>query len=162
MRCDERYFDPLPGTEFPDKDEKDDQSERMVVFTSSDEGKTWLNRQDVGTYGEMYPSIIKLQDGRLLLTYTVRALNSRKGVRAVFGYEDEGGLHFDFENDMIIIEAKSPANAYSGGGFGNTIQLADGTLVTPYTYADPGHSTEDDIGGSRLEVVQWKLPTRSG
>jgi len=124
-----------------------------VVFQSTDEGRTWSNKKDLGTYGEMYPSILKLQDGRLLLTYTVRALSPRIGVRAALGYEDENGLHFDFENDVIIIEAKSPEGAYSGGGFGNTVQNADGTLVTPYTYTD----------GKNLhaEVARWKLPPQS-
>ncbi len=152
MRVDERYFDPLPGTELPDKEAKDDQSERMVMFESTDQGKTWGNRKDLGTYGEMYPSIIKLQDGRLLFTYTVRALSPRIGVRAVLGYEDEDGLHFDFEHDQIIIESKSPEGAYSGGGFGNTVQTADGTLVTPYTYTDGKHL--------HAELARWKLPPK--
>lgn len=159
MRVDERYYDPLPGTEYPDEEEKTDQSERMVMYESTDEGKTWVNRKDVGTYGEMYPSVLKLQDGRLLLTYTVRNLNPRKGVRAVFGYEDEDGLHFNYDEDQIIIEAKSPADAYSGGGFGNTVQLDDGTLVTPYSYANPALATTNDITHACLEVVRWKLPS---
>jgi hypothetical protein len=151
LRVDERYFEPLPGTELPDKEAKDDQSERMVVFESADEGRTWGNRKNLGTYGEMYPSIIKLQDGRLLLTYTVRALSPRIGVRAVLGYEDEDGLHFDFESDLIVIESKSPEGAYSGGGFGNTVQLDDGTLLTPYTFTD----------GKNLhaELARWRLPS---
>jgi len=41
-------------------------------FSSSDLGKTWRNRRPLGTCGEVYPSILELQDGRLLLTYTVR------------------------------------------------------------------------------------------
>jgi hypothetical protein len=161
MRVDERYFDPLPGTELPDKEEKGDQSERMVVYETSDKGKTWHDRRDFGTYGEMYPSILKLRDGRLLLTYTVRALNPRKGLRAVLGHEDEDGLHFDFENDVILIEAKTPEDAYSGGGFGNTVQLDDSTLVTPYSYADPARAQTNDIAGSCLELARWKLPPRA-
>ncbi len=42
------------------------------------------------------------------------------------------GLHFDLEHGRIVIEDKTPEGKYSGGGFGNTVQLADGTLVTPY------------------------------
>jgi len=68
------------------------------------------------------------------------------------GYEDEDGLHFDFEHDQIIIESKSPEGAYSGGGFGNTVQTADGTLVTPYTYTDGKHL--------HAELARWKLPPK--
>lgn len=38
-----------------------------------------------------------------------------------------------------------------GGGFGPTVQLEDGTLVTSYSYRDGDDRT-------RLEVVRWRLP----
>ena len=38
-----------------------------------------------------------------------------------------------------------------GGGFGPTVRLDDGTLVTSYSYRDAGDRTH-------LEVVRWKLP----
>ena len=151
LRVDDRYFPPVPGTERPDASNHEDQSDCMQIFQSTDGGKTWGNRKPLGSYGEMYPSIITLQDGRLLLTYTVRNWNPSLGVRAALGYEDEDGLHFDLEHDRIVIEAKTPDGKYSGGGFGNTVQLADGTLVTPYTYMD-----QDDT--MHAEVARWKLP----
>ena len=152
-RVDDRYFPPEPGQKRPEG-RHEDQSDCMQIFESSDLGKTWGNRKSLGTYGEMYPSITKLQDGRLLLTYTVRNWNPSLGVRAVLGYEDEAGLHFDLEHDRVVIEAKTPEGKYSGGGFGNTVQLADGTLVTPYTYMD-----QDDT--MHAEVARWKLPPKA-
>ncbi len=71
------------------------------------------------------------------------------------GYEDENGLHFDLEHDRVVIGAKTPEGKYSGGGFGNTVQLADGTLVTPYTYMD-----QDDT--MHADVARWKLPPQAG
>jgi hypothetical protein len=158
LRVDDRYFPPEPGEKRPEGNHED-QSDCMHIFQSSDQGKTWTNRKSLGTYGEMYPSIIKLQDSRLLLTYTVRNWNPSLGVRAVLGYEDEDGLHFDLETDRIVLEDKTAEGEYSGGGFGNTVQLADGTLVTPYTYMDKNkQASGNDLAGSRLELVRWELP----
>ena len=152
FRVDEKVFPPLPGAKRPGH-EYGDQSERMITYESADNGKTWVNRKGLGTYGEMYPGVLKLQDGRLLLTFTVRSINPQLGVRAVLGYEDRDGFHFDFENDRIVISAKTPTGAKSGGGFGNTIQLDNGTLVTPYSY-------RGQDGKTHTEVLRWKLPSK--
>ena len=39
----------------------------------------------------------------------------------------------------------------SGGGFGNTIQLDDGTLVSCYSYRGKD-------GATHVEAVRWRLP----
>ena len=39
-----------------------------------------------------------------------------------------------------------------GGGFGPTVQVDDGTLVTSYSYRGQDEKTH-------LEVVRWKLPS---
>ncbi len=39
-----------------------------------------------------------------------------------------------------------------GGGFGNTVQLADGTFVTAYSYR--GSDTH-----THTEIVRWRLPS---
>ena len=106
----------------------------------------------------MYPSVLRMQDGRLLLTFTERAAVPPHvpplGVHAVLGVEEEDGFRFDFEQDRIIIDAKTPLEQYSGGGFGPTVQLDDGTLVTSYSYAGPGEWPTD----FHCEVVRWRLP----
>ena len=149
FRVDPKVFPPLTGTEAPT--EHSDQFERMIVYTSTDAGKTWGNRQDLGYYGEMYPAILRLHSGRLLLTFTVRALRPPLGVRAVLGQEDADGLHFDFEHDRLMIDAKTPVGAGQGGGFGPTVQLPDGILVTSYSY-------RGEDGQTHVEVVRWRLP----
>ena len=99
----------------------------------------------------MYPSIIRLIDGRLLLTYTVRTLDPPLGVRAVLGSEDNDGFDFDMVHDQILLDGKTPKHLTSGGGFGPTVQLDDGALVTAYSYRD----TENRF---QLEVVRWLAP----
>ena len=57
------------------------------------------------------------------------------GVQAVFIREEKDGkIIFETKKDRIVIDEKPPDYLQSGGGFGNTIQLDDGTLLTPYSH----------------------------
>lgn len=134
---------PAPATD-------NDQFNHFVLFSSIDGGKSFDFVRDFGDYGEMYMSLLRLQDRRLLLTFTVRALNPPLGVRAIPGVETDDGFDFDFAADRIMLDTKT-GTRFSGGGFGPTVQLKDGTLVTSYSYRDEDSKT-------RLEVVRWNLP----
>lgn len=130
---------------------KNDQSDHFILFSSTDQGATFRRSQDFGDYGEMYMSILRLADTRLLLTFTVRDLKPPLGVRAIVGTETEDGFEFDFEHDRLMLDTRTPVGKPQGGGFGPTVRLGDGTLVTSYSYRG-----EDDQ--THLEVVRWKLP----
>jgi photosystem II stability/assembly factor-like uncharacterized protein len=130
---------------------KDDQSDHFILFSSGDCGRTFDRVGDFGDYGEMYMSILRLRDKRLLLTFTVRDLAPLLGVRAVPGVETEDGFAFDFSKDRVMLDTHTPRGKSQGGGFGPTVQLADGTLVTSYSYRGPDDRTH-------LEVVRWRLP----
>jgi len=129
-----------------------------VLYRSKDGGANWTIEELGSYYGEMYPSFLRLQDGRLLFTFTVRAAVPPRlpplGVRAVLGRETHDGFEFDFEHDRIMLDTKTPIGRDSGGGFGPTVQLDDGTLVTSYSYAGPGPRGDD----KHVEVVRWRLP----
>ena len=153
IRIDPQYVAPIEGTSAP-LVESNDQYDRMVLLSTTDEGRTWETVSDCGDYGEMYPSLLRLQDNRLLLTFTVREIKRPLGVRAVLGIEHEDGFELDFGRDRIMLDTKtalSRARSSSGGGFGPTIQLADGTLVT-------SHSWRDAEGALHLETARWRLP----
>ena len=128
-----------------------DQRDHMTLWESVDSGRSWRKLRDVGDYGEMYPSVLRLRDGRLLLTFTVRDLMPPLGVHAVLGRERDGGFEFDFRHDRLVLDANTPVGKPSGGGFGPSVQLEDGTLVTAYSYRG-----EDDA--THLEIVRWRLP----
>ena len=128
-----------------------DQSDHFILFSSADDGKTFDRIRDLGDYGEMYMSLLRLRDRRLLLTFTVRDLQPPLGVRAVPGMETEDGFDFDPTRDRIPLDTRTPAGTPQGGGFGPTVQLGDGTLVTSYSYRGEDKRTH-------LEVVRWKLP----
>ena len=94
-------------------------------------------------------------DGRLLLTFTQRESYGEDrpplGLRALVGTELDDDLAFDFDGDVIFVEAHTPLGQDSGGGFGNTVQLDDGTLVSAYSYRDAD-------GELHCEVARWRLP----
>jgi hypothetical protein len=139
---------PLAGTNDPGNN---DQSERMIIYSSVDGGRNWIRVQDLGGYGQMYMSVLRLGKGRLLLTYTQRAILQPLGVRAVLGEEMDDGFRFEMKHDLMMIDTRTPAGVSSGGGFGPTVRLADGTLVTAYTYRDADNR-------KHAEVVRWNMP----
>ena len=144
-----------PSPMFPMNDGRpapsgNDAIDRMMRSESADDGKTWSPLRDFGDYGMHYPRVMRLKDGRLLLTFTQRSTFCPLGLQAILSYDD--GETWDFDNDRIIIEGKTPWAMDSGGGFGNTLQLEDGTLVSCYSYRGPTD------GETRVEVARWSLP----
>ncbi len=145
----------VDSTELPIQDRPiragNDQADHFILFSSADSGKTFDRNRDFGDYGEMYMSLLRLHDKRLLLTFTVRDLHPPLGVRALVGDEADDGFTFDFAHDRLMLDIRTPIGKSQGGGFGPSEQLQDGTLVTSYSYRG-----EDDK--TYLEVVRWKLP----
>ena len=151
-----KFHPPLPGTEVPQTEV--DHYERMLLYRSNDGGHNWAPEEFGPHYGEMYPAVLRLQDGRLLFTLTLRSVVPPNvppmGVQAALGVEKENGFEFDFENDRLVLDGKTPETTASGGGFGPTVQIDDGTLLTSYSYAGPGEWGKD----LHVEVVRWRLP----
>jgi hypothetical protein len=139
----------LPIRDRPIKS-SNDQSDHFILFSSGDQGRTFDRVGDFGDYGEMYMSILRLPDRRLLLTFTVRDLHPPLGVRAIPGVETADGFEFDFRHDRVMLDTKT-GSRYQGGGFGPTVQVADGTLVTSCSYRGSDDKTH-------LEVIRWRLP----
>jgi hypothetical protein len=153
---------PIKGRSTLAKEQGDiDHFERMVLYSSTDLGHTWQWARDFGHYGHMYPHLSRLQDGRLLLTYTMRAAvvpwKPPLGVRAILGRETDDGFEFDFDHDVIMLDTKTPLDSLSGGGFGPSVQLDDGTLLTSYSYAGPSGYKGGDF---RVELVRWRAPSK--
>ena len=159
FRVDMRMWPEIDGKPISlERQSLSDQFDRLVLYTSTDLGRTWRPTEDFGGYGQMYPSVLRLTDGRLLLTFTQRAYERPLGLRAVVGVEHDDGFEFDFEHDIIMIDTKTPDTLTSGGGFGCTVQLDDETLVSSYSY----RALVDDFAGEdrqlHCEVARWRLP----
>jgi hypothetical protein len=144
---------PNPGTQYPPNSSTDDGTNRLSLFRSHDSGATWTLDPPLGTtYGEMYPSLLHLSGTQVLFTYTVRALQPQLGVRAVLGTVTGTSYAPNFKSDVLLLDEETLPNEISGGGFGNTVRLADGILVTAYSY-------RGNDGNTHVEVVRWILPT---
>jgi hypothetical protein len=143
---------PIPGTEYPPDSATNDNTNRLSLFRSHDGGGTWTLDPPLGsTYGEIYPSLLHLADSKVLFTYTVRALQPQLGVQAVLGTTTSTSYELNFNSDILLLDEETPANESSGGGFGNTVQAADGTLVTAYSY-------RGSDGDTHVQVVRWYFP----
>lgn len=120
-----------------------DNFDGLVLFTSSDDGQSWAPQRAVGFPALMYPSVVTLDDTRLLLTYTVReippegsgSIHPKVGIQAIVAHEaEDGSVDFDFSGDVIILDDCTPDSMRNAGGFGNTLRMPDGTFVTPFSY----------------------------
>ena len=160
FRVDTRHWPEIKGEPLiTDREKLDDNLDRMMLYSTTDLGRSWKQVDDFGSYGQMYPSILRLQDGRLLLTFTQRQRHNKRpiGLRAVVGTEHEDGFGFDLEQDLIMLDTKTPGTLREGGGFGGTVQLDDGLLVSVYSY----RTHADEFAGDRqlhCEIARWRLP----
>ena len=96
---------------------------------------------------------LRLQDGRLLLTFTVRSNSTdgySLGLRAIISTDD--GKSWNFRRDRLVLSSVN--HGASGGGFGNTVQLKEGALVSCYSY-------RVKEGMPHVETIRWSLPDQS-
>ena len=144
---------PFPGTRCPTSG--GDITDRMALFRSADGGATWQLDGPLGDYyGQMYPALLRLPHDAMLFTFTDRDLQVPLGVEAARAAATPHGFTVNFVADRILIDTHTPATEPNGGGFGNTVQLRDGTLVTAYSY-------RDGAGLTHAQVARWRLTGRA-
>ncbi|MCK5758924.1 MAG: exo-alpha-sialidase [Clostridiales bacterium] len=128
-----------------------------VLFESNDSGLTWTPIRAIGFPSLMYPSIVNLEDNKMLFTYTVReippegsgCIHPKVGVQSIVIEEKpDGFIDFDLSKDVVVIDDCTPDSMRNAGCFGNTIMLDDGSLLTPFSYP----LIDDDI----LEMANRK------
>ena len=121
-----------------------DQGQHWIdLHRSDDDGLTWRHLArpvpDTGMGGNP-PAMLRLQDGRLCLTYGYRA--EPYGIRARLS-DDEG---MTWDEELIL---RDDAGSHDLG-YPRTIQRPDGTLVTAYYYNDrPG-------GAAYIAATLWR------
>jgi len=119
-----------------------DGRDHLWQAVSDDRGATWHDLKDTGVQGHP-PDLLRLQDGRLLLSLGFRHLPP--GIRAVVSRD--GGATWDLQHVWSL---------RSGGGsndlgYPHSVQLRDGTVVTVYYFAEPG-------GMQYIACTRWKVP----
>jgi len=104
-----------------------------IIFESNDNGMSWKPRSAIPLVG----CVCNLGGGKYLFTFTKRVPSNglRMGVYACLLEEREDGLMVaNVESDLMVISQRTHPYLQSGGGFGNTVLLDDGSLITPYSY----------------------------
>ncbi len=111
----------------------------IEAYRSDDAGKTWrfLNQPAPSTGGGNPPSLIRLQDGRLAITYGYRS--APFGIRARLS-QDNG----ETWSDEIILRGDGGAWDL---GYPRTVQRPDGKLVSVY-YFNEANDKERFIGAT--------------
>ena len=130
----------IPYAVGQDQDAPIDSHTGMLLLESKDEGLTWDPVRGLGYLGMMYPSVVYLNDRDFVLTYTKRTNTTKSpyphmGVQAILGKElPDGSFQFNFEQDIVVIDDRTPDYSENGCGYGTTYQLSDGSFITPYSY----------------------------
>ena len=120
-----------------------DEGDGMLLIESNDFGLTWHAVRGLGYGGMMYPSVVYLDEKRFVFTYTLRSAAAsvgapyrHVGIQAVVGIEeDDGSFSVDFDNDIIILDDKTPVEVMTSDGYGMTNATSEGVLITPCCYA---------------------------
>ena len=116
----------------------------LDLFVSQDEGRTWKNAGPLTLPSQHPAHLMRLADGRILLTYGIRE-KGHQGVGRRLS-DDEGKTWKAPTRIVNLVES-------TDGGYPSTIQLPDGTLVTAYySKGVPEHRRY------HMGVVRWSLP----
>jgi Neuraminidase (sialidase) len=118
----------------------------LDLYVSKDEGRTWTQSGPLTLPSHHPAHLMKLADGRILLTYGIRERNHQGiGIRL----SDDQGQTWKAPTRLVNLEGTTD------GGYPATVQLTDGTLVTAY-YSNgiPQHRRY------HMGVVRWKIEDR--
>lgn len=120
--------------------------DKMELIRSTDNGKSWGKPVPVTTRNEINGHLVRLKDGRLLLSYGVR-VKDRRGVCAKFS-SDEGK---SWSDSVRLSDTLGNADC----GYPSSVQLANGKIVTAW-YSK--HSTEHE--GYHMGTTFWQAPPK--
>jgi hypothetical protein len=143
-----------------------DQYSGLGISVSKDEGKTWSKLNVLHRWGRHHPAMSVLPDGRIVLTYVVRAGYPftaegypEFGVEAVVS--SDNGQTWDMDHRYIL--AKWTGNIrgddgwYCGVQSSSTVLLPDGTLLTAF---GAGFRNMPGTLACMMDVVtvKWRIP----
>lgn len=117
-------------------------NDHLWQAVSDDRGATWHDLKDTGIKGHP-PDLLRLQDGRILLSYGYRHLPM--GIRCAVSSDD--GATWDLEH---LWSLRDDGGGYDLG-YPHSVQLKDGTVVTVYYFVEPG-------GMQYIAATRWRVP----
>jgi hypothetical protein len=106
---------------------QEDQNCFLWQFDSYDGGCTWTAPRRTEIWGKP-PHLIRLRDGRLLVTYGIR--HAPTGQRACLS--TDGGRTWDYRNEVVLRDDAPDEDL----GYPASVECDDGTIVTVYYQVD--------------------------
>ncbi|MAV33870.1 MAG: hypothetical protein CMJ59_00295 [Planctomycetaceae bacterium] len=144
----------------PDKGPSSDHWSGLISTRSADNGLTWSEPTVETLYGHVHQSLLRLADGRLVMTYGARIgeLDGRdyQGIEAVISHDH--GRTWDWERRYILFRGTS-----SHMQSPQSVVLSDGRILTCFMHhVDFPWATDEDRRGklryvSQVAVVIWSL-----
>jgi hypothetical protein len=119
------------------------QSHSLDLYAWQEGGGPWRKVSELTGPGQHPGDLLKLSDGRILVTYGDRR-GSFSGVNAKIS--SDGGTTWSPEFRIAGVFARNDS------GYPSSVQLPDGTIVTAY-YANGS----DKYPGYQMGVVRWRL-----
>lgn len=113
----------------------------LHLYVSNDDGQTWTHRSQVTTEEKQPAHILKLDDGRLVLTYGNRMEN--KGVEAVISRD----------NGVTWSKPLRLVDFVGDGGYPSSVQRADGQVLTVFYAQKTDYHDKYHMG-----AVVWDVP----
>ena len=146
-----------------------DHGDGTDLFRSDDDGATWQDPQRVTGHNEVNAHVVRLKDGRLLLSYGIR-VKDQHGVPGQFGRSAEGaaaaaastttsyGVLAKLSSDEGKTWSEPLRLAHSlleDCGYPSSVQRADGKVVTVYYSKGVENHERYHMG-----VAIWEVPAR--
>ena len=117
----------------------------MGLFRSEDGGQTWVLQETVTLPAQHPGHLLRLRDGRLLMSFGVR----NPGLHGVgVRLSDDEGRTWGIPRVLVQYDA------HADGGYPSSAELEDGTIVTAYYASNTEHHQRYHMG-----VVRWRDET---
>jgi photosystem II stability/assembly factor-like uncharacterized protein len=127
----------------------------LATAFSSDQGRSWTAPQQITANGEHPGDLLRVADGRILLSYGER--NRPYGVQAMLSSDE--GLSWDYQNRLVLVWDGDHKDI----GYPISVQRNDGAIVTLYYSVDgPPIFKGSELGviNAFAKAVIWHLPEK--
>ncbi|NLX04546.1 MAG: exo-alpha-sialidase [Phycisphaerae bacterium] len=146
-----------------------DHYEGLGVSISSDDGHTWSPVNMLYDYGRHHPSLVRLGDGRIVMTYVVRKGYPdtadgfpQFGIEAVISRDH--GRTWNLDDKIVLAEwagnRQGPNAWWASSQATSTILLPDGRLLTAFGTGYRSQPNENNMAAPRdVGLVEWQVPS---
>jgi hypothetical protein len=132
---------------------RSDEGAHLSVTFSNDKGHTWTAPQQITANAEHPGDLLRLADGRILLSYGER--NRPYGVQARWSTDE--GRTWDQKHKIVLAHDGDHPDL----GYPISVQRKDGKIVTAYyvVNGDPiFKNTEEGVVNAFTKAIIWQLP----